>query len=407
VTAGGVAAGDRDGLDEAVRRSAQRLSPDLYRVVTRGPVSFQHIAQARRIRQTYSRYKAESRLLEWLAEERYLAERDEAITSEYWCQKAYGGCALTSSGRLLSVLNTYVAELVVLEDSIKQLARDTERVFCGDGTVAQRTEVLESLYAVMARLMATADVCTDPATTAEAREEALSAVRVDWRLARRRTDALIQREARFEYFGGVMWGLLVALAVFAGIGALAARFWPGQIAAPAFLAATLAGSVGAVVSVVQRMASGDLVVDYTAARWQKIVVGGARPLVGGVFAAVVQFALLGGLLTMQGATTNARSTPATFAFFALTGFAAGFSERLATDILERAGATLASPQDKAVGSSAAPETAPTGEATGTLPPAEVASAPPPEVGPSGQQRAVSNEPRGASAPEPPRAQTQA
>lgn len=366
------------GGSEAVRASASARVPDLYHVATHGPVSFQHIAQARRIRQLRPELKAESRLLERMLEERYLEAEQDGIRSEFWCQKAYGGCALTTKGRLHSVLNTFVAELVVLEGSIRQLARDVDRVFRDPGTESQRTEALETLYSVMARVMATADVFSDAEATPAARDEALAAVRAEWHLARQRTAVLVQRQARFEYLGGVLVGLAVALALFTGLGALAAAYWPDQIAAPAFLAATLAGSVGALVSVVQRMASGDLVLDYTAAKWQKRIIGAARPLVGGIFAAVVHFALLGGLLTMQGTVSNAQDTPATFAFFALTGFAAGFSERFATDLLERAGAGLTS-QANTVADAAAAASPP------AAPAAEAASASVPEVGaPNGQ-----------------------
>ena len=354
---------------DPVHASARQRVPDLYHVATHGPVSFQHIAQARRIRQLRPDLRAESRLVERMLEERYLEAEDDGIRSEYWCQKAYGGCALTTKGRLHSVLNTFAGELVVLEGSIRQLARDVDRVFDEPSAANQREEALETLYSVMARVMATADVFADPDASPAAREEALVAVRAEWSLARRRTSILIQRQARFEYLGGVALGLVLTLALFAGLGALAAVNWPNQIAAPALLAATLAGSVGALVSVVQRMASGDHVLDYTAARWQKTLIGAARPLVGAIFAAVVHFALLGGLLTMQGSMSNAQNTPATFAFFALTGFAAGFSERLATDILERAGATLTSQDAKAKDSEAV-----SAPATG---PGETASAPGP------------------------------
>lgn len=368
------------GGSDAVRASASARVPDLYHVATHGPVSFQHIAQARRIRQLRPELKAESRLLERMLEERYLADEQDGIRSEFWCQKAYGGCALTTKGRLHSVLNTFVAELVVLEGSIRQLARDVDRVFQDPRTESQRTEALETLYSVMARVMATADVFGDTEATPAARDEALGAVRAEWYLARQRTAVLVQRQARFEYLGGVLVGLAVALILFSGLGALAAVYWPDQIAAPAFLAATLAGSVGALVSVVQRMASGDLVLDYTAAKSQKRLIGAARPLVGGIFAAVVHFALLGGLLTMQGTVSNAQDTPATFAFFALTGFAAGFSERFATDILERAGASLAT-QDKKVADTAASASPP-------APPAgEAASVPVPDVGATNGQAA--------------------
>jgi len=59
-----------------------------------------------------------------------------------------------------------------------------------------------------------------------------------------------------------------------------------------------------------------------------------RPIVGAVFGAVVYFAIIGGLLAVQARTSKDASI--TVAFFAMAGFAAGFSERFAVDVLQRA-----------------------------------------------------------------------
>ncbi len=333
-----------------VRATARRISPDLYDSVTEGPVSFEHLARARRIGQAHPRYREESRLLERLARERYRAENGQALLSEYWCELAYGGCALTSGYQLLSVLNRFDDELVVMQAGITQLARDVQRVFRSHRFVDERVEMLEALYSVMTRVMATADALETSPTEAVGQGAALAGLRAQWDLVRRRAAVLIQRQARFEYLVGVTVGVAAAVAVFAALGALATAHWRDQLAVPAFLAATLAGSVGALVSVVQRMMPVDggnlrgsrhpLVLDWTAPRAQKLVAGATRPFVGAVFAAVVYFALLGGLLTIQGTGGQARDTPATFAFFGLMGFSAGFSERFATDVLERAGLAL-------------------------------------------------------------------
>jgi hypothetical protein len=49
---------------------------------------------------------------------------------------------------------------------------------------------------------------------------------------------------------------------------------------------------------------------------------------------VVYFAVIGGLLAVEARTGKDASI--TVAFFAVAGFAAGFSERFATDVLQRA-----------------------------------------------------------------------
>ena len=358
---------------DAAGRAARSLVPDLAAVIDSGQVGFEHIVQARRVRHQNKKYAPQSRELERQLREKFVENEGAALASQYYCTVAYGGCARTSNGRLLSVLNTYASDLVVLEGTIKQWARDADQVFAAEDKVVQRRDLSETLYSVMTRVMATADVLANPDTTPLARQEALQSTHAEWALARKRTTSLIQREARFEYFGGVLMGAFVTLVLFSVLGAVAATYWPNQISAPALLAASLSGTVGAVVSVGQRMATGDLVLDFTASRTQKRLLGSLRPLVGGIFACFVQFALLGGLLTMQG-PEDAQNTPASFAFFALTGFAAGFSERLATDILERAGAVLTPPA----------------AADGGVPPQgsrpeDTASSPPPQVSPPGDR----------------------
>ena len=66
-------------------------------------------------------------------------------------------------------------------------------------------------------------------------------------------------------------------------------------------------------------------IDFTAPKQQKIALGALRPIVGAVFGAVVYFAIIGGLLAVEARTGKDASI--TVAFFAVAGFAAGFSER--------------------------------------------------------------------------------
>jgi hypothetical protein len=77
-----------------------------------------------------------------------------------------------------------------------------------------------------------------------------------------------------------------------------------------------------------------LLIDFTAPKQQKIALGALRSIVGAVFGAVVYFAVIGGLLAVEARTGKDASI--TVAFFAVAGFAAGFSERFATDVLQRA-----------------------------------------------------------------------
>ena len=82
------------------------------------------------------------------------------------------------------------------------------------------------------------------------------------------------------------------------------------------------------------MTANTLVLDFTAPKYQKIALGALRPIVGAIFAAVVCLAIIGGFLAVEARTGKDASI--SLAFFAVAGFAAGFSERLATDVLDRA-----------------------------------------------------------------------
>jgi hypothetical protein len=66
--------------------------------------------------------------------------------------------------------------------------------------------------------------------------------------------------------------------------------------------------------------------------------GGLRPLVGVTFGAVAHFALIGGVLA---SVTETAGRAAAFGLAAVTGFAAGFSERFATDIVKHVGRCVA------------------------------------------------------------------
>jgi hypothetical protein len=82
------------------------------------------------------------------------------------------------------------------------------------------------------------------------------------------------------------------------------------------------------------MSSDALVIDYRiASRTQRILLGSFRPGIGAIFGSLAYFTLLAGVLA-GGASPG--TTPASVAVFALAGFAAGFSERFATDMLEQA-----------------------------------------------------------------------
>lgn len=262
------------------------------------------------------------------------------VVAMYLCSsRVVGGCALTEGevfgepGRirrtLHTVLTTTDGELLALEDQAGALARDAVAVF-GDQPVwlSAMRRATDEIYESTTQVLYAAEKSDD-----DKRAAAIESARRKFASTAERTATLIQRQSRFSYFGGVLVGALLAIGLCVLLGLADRAWWSGQVAAGPFMAAGIFGTLGAVVSVFQRIASGSLEIDYTAGLWQKRLLGALRPVVGGVLGIAAHFVLVGGVLSGQLVSSNARSA---FAFFALVGFAAGFTERFATDLIERA-----------------------------------------------------------------------
>ncbi len=158
------------------------------------------------------------------------------------------------------------------------------------------------------------------------------------------------KAARLVYFRGMMLGLgaAVALAAFAALlvwafGSLNVHSSRTQELSTSYVM----GAVGAVVSVMIRMASASATafrLDYEVGRASLQRLGSFRPFIGAIFAVVLYFALKGGLLQIYPASDKPQ-----LYFYAAFAFIAGFSERWAKVILGGAermlgGATAADDQ---------------------------------------------------------------
>jgi hypothetical protein len=334
-------------FDERDHRLAFLWRPRLYCQITQEHVSFDHIAKAWRIGNNPAKPAGKeeqrvSQFLEYLARRKF-SEDHEGIEKDYWCKKPWAGCALTGDGYVHSVMNFTDPELVLYENHVHQLCRDAHRTF---GVAAHRsekakedlTEVGEKLYSVLTRVILAASVLENEDATPRERDDALAAVRIQWKTVRDSVEEMIQRQARFEYFVGVGLSALVTIPAMAVAGWAAVHYGANQLSEPgepgSFTAAIIGGAAGAVISVTQRMTANTLVVDFRAPKLQKIALGALRPIVGAVFGAAIYFAIVGGLLAVEARTGKDASVAV--AFYAMAGFAAGFSERFATDVLDRA-----------------------------------------------------------------------
>jgi hypothetical protein len=144
-----------------------------------------------------------------------------------------------------------------------------------------------------------------------------------------------EKTARIVYFWGMMVGVgaVMALAL-AAIGVLDAfhGFHPARPSTQQFFTVYGMGAIGALVSVMIRMAAGSggrFTIDYEVGRRTIGRLGSFRPFIGAIFALFFYFALMGNLLQVKIDTTAA---DAIYVYAALA-FIAGFSERFAKIVL--------------------------------------------------------------------------
>lgn len=144
-----------------------------------------------------------------------------------------------------------------------------------------------------------------------------------------RTDAYYREaangQAQIVYFAGmVITAVLVA--------AIAGIWLNIDYAVP--IAAIIAGSIGAVVSVIQRINAGSFDLNYDVGRLYAFFLGGLRPLIGAAFAVAVSFLFTSGMLQLPVAG-DASDYQRLLALMVIAFFA-GFSERWAQDTLATA-----------------------------------------------------------------------
>ena len=132
-------------------------------------------------------------------------------------------------------------------------------------------------------------------------------------------------QAQIWYFGGMA---TVALLIAAASGVtLIFNDWTAAVAA------LIAGSAGAVVSVVQRINAGDFSLEYDVGRPYAIFLGGLRPMIGAAFALAIAFAFTSGMVHLPVGDTTERNARLGVL---VVSFVAGFSERWAQDTLATA-----------------------------------------------------------------------
>ncbi len=278
-------------------------------------------------------------------------QRHGRIVGAYWCSRVDSAVALTERARLrgwLSPIYTLHRESDWATHETPEVASELHR--CDElavraGTVltgVRRRICMRLVMASAAHLLALVDARaghTDDAKTAAALEgerAALAKAEAYYREA-------ANGQAQMVYFGG-MAAVAVTLSLVAAV--WLTLDWSSPVAA------LIAGAVGAVVSVIQRINTGKFTLEYDVGGPYAFFLGGLRPLIGGAFAMAISFAFSGGLLHLP----VAASEPTEDRRLALLvlGFVAGFSERWAQDALTAViPSARAAPESTTTGSSTA------------------------------------------------------
>jgi hypothetical protein len=147
-------------------------------------------------------------------------------------------------------------------------------------------------------------------------------------------------QAQLYYFGGMIIGAVVL----ASIALLIAVTYdlPGIDNRDLFGSLT-AGTLGALVSVMARIGSGQFRLDYDVGRRYPVFLGALRPVIGAIFGLALYFAVTSSLLDVFKLPTNDDKR---FYFLLVIAFLAGFSERWARDSLLSFGGASLPPADR-------------------------------------------------------------
>jgi hypothetical protein len=294
------------------------------------------------------------------------------IVRAYWCSNVESAVVLTERPRRFSWLEPRIGFYRESEWATRQWPDVATELHRCDELAVRATTVLSGvrrticMHLVMAsaeHLLGLADRRAAPATAA-----------TDAPLLNQEREALARAEAYYKeaangqaqivYFSG-MAAVLLVVAAFATVWLAISWALP--------VAAMLAGAIGAVVSVVARINSGQFTLDYDVGRPYAFFLGGLRPLIGAAFAMAITFAFDGGLLHVpvaQGEKENDRRLA-----LLVIAFLAGFSERWAQDTLVAAVPGMAK-KEPPPAPPPAPASAPPADTTAAPPAADGAGAPP-------------------------------
>ena len=272
------------------------------------------------------------------AEQRYrefvdrFEEQHGAIVSQYWCTTEASGIALTIKRRPLLLADTVrlhwatdwstkdkpklmrlLYECETLAVRVQEVLRDTSRRLA-----------IQSLFNVISFVLAFAE--GPHANDEKAVAEITRSTRAGLKEINTYYCHAAERSGQITYVGGMLYGMVFPLLI-----SIAGWIVVGNNHSSAVgigLLCFSAGAVGALVSVMSRLSSGKVRVDWEFGKDTLRTLGSLRPFVGAVFGLITFLALKSGVIGIDLADKGGRSY-----YYVVFSFAAGFSERLAQDML--------------------------------------------------------------------------
>ena len=286
------------------------------------------------------------------AEERYrefearFEEQYGKIVSSYWCTAEASGIVLTIKRRPFLLadsvrlhwatdwstrdkpkLMTLLYECECLAVKVQEVLRDTSRRLA-----------IQSLFNVTSFVLAFAE--TERARNDRAVTEVSRATQKHLREIERYYRKAAARSGQIVYVGGVLLGMVPMLLLGVLAWLLIAKAKDFNSPAGIGLLCFSAGGVGAMVSVMSRMSTGSVRLDWEFGKDTLRTLGALRPFVGAVFGLITFLALKSGVVNLTAGDGSSY-------YYIVFAFVAGFSERFAQDMLLGAAGQNTSQSQKA------------------------------------------------------------
>jgi hypothetical protein len=318
------------------KESTRTRSPRLRRLPTR--VAFPELVWAHHLRQEQldgqRPYHGE-------AEERYrrfesaFEARYGELVCAYWSTATASGAAVTvrrRPGMMADHVRLHWATdwATREEPRLDELLHECEALAVRICEVLRDTSqrvAMQWLFTVVSHVLGFAEA--DAAKKNAAVAEVVETQRAELRRIEAYYHNAAVRSGQIVYLAGALLGIVAPVGLAILVWVLGFVDTTGTTTRTGFVCFA-AGAIGALVSVMARMNSGRVAVDWEFGKDTLRTMGSLRPVVGAIFGLAAYFAFKSGLVDFS---LNGNQSEDNFYFYVLIAFIAGFSERFAQDML--------------------------------------------------------------------------